>query len=645
MSLPPKNPSLPQNDTPSQQKARAAQIMAARQSYEWTKTVPSLPGVPLATAVPENDEPTLEWSLMLVGVLLKIVRNALAVKLSSADKGVLAAANVAAASARCDAIAQASAGISALHHSNAGGNIFARGLAAVENAIEDAMATAHRAELKSHMCELYAMIESHATDQDGIGTPDAPSLEAYRALFDTLKTPAIAYTFQDDDEFARLRVAGPNPVLIRNISTLPDNFGLSEAQYASVMGGDTLEQALSNGRLYLCDYRPLEILKPGMWDGLPKYVCQPMALFAVPPGGVSLKAVAIQCGQDKGDFPVFIPSVVPSEGWGWEMAKFIVQVADGNYHELFAHLGHTHLVIEAFAVATHRTLADVHPLWALLVPHFEGLLFINNQAATSLITKGGPIDHIFGGTISSSQAAAVSARLSFAFYERMLPADLAARGVGMDSTLGDYPYRDDALLVWHAIHDWVDQYINIYYEDDAALSGDTELTAWVQSVMNDGLIKGFTPIISRVQLKQVCTMIIFTASAQHAAVNFPQKDVMAFAPAVTGASWQDAPSAQKDHARSDWLAMMPPLTLALDQLNVLTLLGSIHYRPLGDYRGNDWPYWPWFQDPQINGADCALSRFQNALAEVDAKIAARNAERKYGYPYLQPSLIPTSINI
>ncbi len=645
MSLPPKNPSLPQNDSAPQQQARAAQIAATQLSYEWTETVASLPGVPLASAVPENDEPTLEWSLMLVGILLKIVRNVIAVKLTSVDKGELAAAGIAEASARCDAIEYTAAKISAHHHVNSGGTVFARGLAAIENAIEDAEAATHLATLKEHMCELRAMMELSDSDLHSIGASSAPSLDDYQALFDTLKTPGIVYTFQDDDEFARLRVAGPNPVLIKNITKLPDNFGLSDARYASVINGDTLEKALTEGRLYLSDYKPLEILTPGMWDGISKYISLPMALFAVPPGGASLKPVAIKCGQDKDGDPVFTPSVAPSEAWGWEMAKFTVQVADGNYHELFAHLAHTHLVIEAFAVATHRQLANIHPLWALLVPHFEGLLFINNAAATSLITKGGPIDHIFAGTIASSQAAAVSARLSFAFYERMLPADLAERGVGADSMLADYPYRDDALLVWHAIHDWVDQYINIYYEDDAALSGDTELAAWVQSLISDGLIKGFTPITSRAQLKQVCTMIIFTASAQHAAVNFPQKDVMAFAPAVTGASWQEAPAQQQGEARSDWLAMMPPLSLALEQLNVLTLLGSVHYRPLGDYRGNNWPYWPWFQDPQISGPDCALTRFQNALADVDTKIAARNAQRKYPYPYLQPSLIPTSINI
>ena len=313
----------------------------------------------------------------------------------------------------------------------------------------------------------------------GLGRQTPRSIEAYRALFATLPVPGISYVFQDDSEFARLRVQGPNPMLIAAVTgALPAKFPLSEAQYQAVVNGDKLAAALADGRLFLLDYQPLDVLDPGTYEGAAKYAWQPLALFAVPPGGASLVPVAIQCGQDPTDWPIFTPSPAADRQWGWEMAKFVVQVADGNYHELFAHLARTHLVIEAFAVATHRHLAEVHPVWALLVPHFEGTLFINDQAATSLIAADGPIDHIFAGTIASSQQAAVDARLAFDFDAKMLPADLAARGVGVDSALADFPYRDDALLVWNTIHEWARQYVDLYYAHDADIVADTELSAW-----------------------------------------------------------------------------------------------------------------------------------------------------------------------
>ncbi len=644
--MPSADPTLPQNDTPAVQAARTAQLVATQAVYTWDTDVPSLPGVPLATDVPKNDEPTIAWFVILIGVGLDIVRNALTVKLGGVDKGELDSprAQYEAALVECDAIETSAAKIASAHGVHTGGNIFERMIGDVENAVAAAERDAHVALLKRYKDRLEQLMK--VEDAGGLGSKTPRSIEAYRALFATLPVPGISYMFQDDSEFARLRVQGPNCMLITAVGdTLPANFPLSPPKYSAVVNGDTLAAALADGRLFLLDYKPLEVLDPGTYGTMAKYVWQPMALFAVPPGGSSLIPVAIQCGQDPIDYAIFTPSPVADKIWGWEMAKFVVQVADGNYHELFAHLARTHLVIEAFAVATHRHLAEVHPIWALLVPHFEGTLFINEQAATSLIAAGGPIDHIFAGTITSSQLAAVDARLAFDFHGKMLPADLAARGVGVDSTLEDYPYRDDALLVWNVIHEWARQYVDLYYANDADVVADTELTAWAACLAGEAKIKGFGPVTTRAQLTEICTMVIFTASAQHAAVNFPQKDIMAFAPAVTGAGWQAAPNGQRGHDKTGWLAMMPPMALALEQLNVLELLGSVHYRPLGDYRSNAFPFPLWFQDPRVTEAEGPLAWFQAALQGVEAEIVTRNTERMQPYPYLQPSLIPTSINI
>ena len=639
-------PTLPQQDTPTEQAARAAQLAETQAVYRWTTDVPTLPGVPLATDVPKNDEPTIAWFVILIGVGLDIVRNALTVKLGGVDKGELNSprAQYEAALVECDAIEASTAKIAAEHGVHSGGNIFERIVGDVENAVAACEHDAHVALLTGYKDRIEALMK--VDEAAGLGRQTPRSIEAYRALFATLPVPGISYIFQDDSEFARLRVQGPNPMLIAAVTgALPAKFPLSEAQYQAVVNGDKLAAALADGRLFLLDYQPLDVLDPGTYEGAAKYAWQPLALFAVPPGGASLVPVAIQCGQDPTDWPIFTPSPAADRQWGWEMAKFVVQVADGNYHELFAHLARTHLVIEAFAVATHRHLAEVHPVWALLVPHFEGTLFINDQAATSLIAADGPIDHIFAGTIASSQQAAVDARLAFDFDAKMLPADLAARGVGVDSALADFPYRDDALLVWNTIHEWARQYVDLYYAHDADIVADTELSAWAACLAGEAKVKGLGPVTSRAQLVDICTMVMFTSSAQHAAVNFPQKDIMAFAPAVTGAGWQAAPNGQRGHDKAGWLAMMPPMALALEQLNVLELLGSVHYRPLGDYRSNAFPYPPWFQDPRVTAAEGPLAWFQAALVGVEAEIAARNGERMQPYPYLQPSLIPTSINI
>ena len=643
--VPPAAPTLPQKDTPAEQAVRAAQLAASCTRYVWDTNVASLPGVPLAASVPADNLPTLAWWGLLIDISVKIVRNALAVKLGGVDRGELASprAKFEAALAECDAI-EASAAALVTPYQTKHESILGHLVVDLEAAVMHAEREAKIAALKAHKARLEELMK--IDDAQGLGASVPASLDAYRALFHTLPLPGIAWTFQDDAEFAALRVAGPNAMLIAAVgAALPANFPLTAAQYAAVVNGDTIEAALAEGRLFMLDYAVLGALDPGTWGGLAKYVWQPIAMFAVPPGGSSLVPVAIQCGQDPEEWPIFTPSVIAADQWGWEMAKLVVSVADGNYHELVAHLARTHLVIEGVAMATHRHLATVHPVWALLVPHFEGTLFINEAAATSLIAPDGPIDHIFAGTIASTQALAVAARLDFDFTAKMLPHDLAARGVGPGSALADFPYRDDALLVWEAIHDWAAEYVALYYTSDADVIGDTELAAWADSIANEAAIKGFGPLTTRACLVDACAMIIFTASAQHAAVNFPQKDIMAFSPAITGAGWQPAPPSQSGQDKPGWLAMMPPIALALEQLNVLELLGSLHYRPLGDYRSTDFPYAPWFQDPRVTAPEGPLAAFQAHLANIDTVIAARNAERMRPYPYLQPSLIPTSINI
>tara|TARA_B100001179_G_scaffold195692_1_gene154025 strand:- start:314 stop:1843 length:1530 start_codon:yes stop_codon:yes gene_type:complete len=501
------------------------------------------------------------------------------------------------------------------------------------------------ADLKNHVSKLKAIIELRGATQAALGSDHPRSLQTYLDNFKTIDIPAIAYTFQDDLEFANLRVAGPNSVLIEAVSAVPDKCQITAEQYSAVVAGDQLEDALAQGRLFQCDYSALSIIEPGEWDGIAKYLTCPVALFAVPPGGDSLVPVAINCDPSNDASPVMTPAMSETRQWGWEMAKLVVQVADGNYHELFAHLARTHLVIEAVAVATHRHLAELHPINALLVRHFEGTMFINEAAATSLITPGGPIDHIFAGTIQSSQKTAVEARLSFDFDKGMLPKDIEARGVGTSSALTNYPYRDDGLLVWEAIETWVEEYVRVYYDADTDITGDTELQAWAGAIADSGKLLGFSAPATIQDLIDLCTMTIFTASAQHASVNFPQKAIMEYAPAVTGAYWEPAPDTQQGGTKTDWLAMMPPEALALEQLKVLYLLGSLYYRPLGTYLSPQYPYPQWFRDPQIVGDEGPLSRFQAALASVESQIVSRNAERMRPYDFLLPSLIPSSTNI
>ncbi|NER38059.1 MAG: lipoxygenase [Oscillatoria sp. SIO1A7] len=473
------------------------------------------------------------------------------------------------------------------------------------------------------------------------------NLDKYNNLFVTIDLPAIADNFQEDETFAYMRVAGPNPLTIERMTEPNSKFPVTEEQYKSVMGDDdSLEVALGEGRVYIADYAILDGAIDGTFPEYQKYLYAPLAMFAVPKGTDNnrmLKPVAIQCQQEPGpDNPILTPKSNPNS---WMFAKTVVQIADGNFHEAVSHLARTHLFIEPFVIATHRQLSDTHPLSVLLRPHFEGTLFINNGAQKSLIAKEGGVNGLLAASIDSSRIFTVTGLKTYPFNEQMLRAQLERRGVLDTSKLPVYPYRDDALLLWDAIYEWVSGYLKIYYKSDLDVQGDTELQAWGADVIGfkGGRANGFGyegtgSITTLSYLIEATTLIIFTASAQHAAVNFPQKDIMSYAPAMPLAGYAAA-SSVKEASEQDFLKLLPPLPQARGQLNLGCLLGSVYYTQLGKYKDDD------FEKEDVKQL---LNQFKAKLDEIQDKINQRNQEASYlpyAYEYLLPTNIPQSINV
>jgi arachidonate 15-lipoxygenase len=206
--------------------------------------------------------------------------------------------------------------------------------------------------------------------------------------------------------------------------------------------------------------------------------------------------------------------------------------------------------------------------------------------------------------------------------------------------LPDYPYRDDALLVWDAIRTWTRSYLGLYYKADADVLADAELQAWVAEIRADdgGRMKSFAKsgrVESLGYLADAAALVIFTASAQHAAVNFPQCPLMSYSPAMPLAAYRDAPTRTTGMTAQDYLDLLPPLDMAHLQRDVGTMLGALRYTQLGQYDGGA------FGDPKVAAP---LGAFQARLAEIEKIIQERNAARP-AYEFLQPSLIPQSINI
>ena len=296
----------------------------------------------------------------------------------------------------------------------------------------------------------------------------------------------------------------------------------------------------------------------------------------MPRDGGPIRPFAIQCGQDPAGREIY----TPADGYSWKLAKNCVLVAHNTYHGEVTHLGLTHLVSEAVLLAAVRNLASVHPVAVLLRRHFEGTMSINKLAVELLIQPGRAVEYLIGSDLKSTYPWIAEHRKTFSFTGNYLPAKLERAGTDGLGGLPYFPYRDDGLLVWTAIRRWAGEFVDGYYRSDADVREDHELQAWAAEVASPdgGAIRDFgaTPgeIADRNDLAEILTMVIWTAGPQHAAVNFTQLEHLSYLPANPLAGFTDEPRG-RDHTLDDWLANLPPLDVAVQQLCLFNFLGSV----------------------------------------------------------------------
>ena len=190
-------------------------------------------------------------------------------------------------------------------------------------------------------------------------------------------------------------------------------------------------------------------------------------------------------------------------------------------------------------MATMRNLPDAHPLYKLLFPHFHYTMAINSAARLALINDGGLIDFTFA--IGGKGKDILFERLAklYMVQSTNIKENVVERGVDDPTLLPGYYYRDDGLKIWNAIESYAREMLNLFYQTDDDVKNDSELQNWSEEMHNIafpgfiGAVKGRgfpNAIETKDDLVRYCTLIMFTGSAQHAAVNFGQFDIYGYAP-------------------------------------------------------------------------------------------------------------------
>lgn len=467
---------------------------------------------------------------------------------------------------------------------------------------------------------------------------------AYERLLGTIPPPRVREYWEEDEDFARQRVAGVNPMAIHRCANVPGTAIADAAQkFLYDQYNTSFNQALDAGRLYMTEY-------PMLWEQPIQQEVRPGAQLAAPtclfyvtnqdklmPVAIQLKPREIQKGN-----PVFTPL---NPTWDWRTARAHAQASDSHYHESISHLLETHLVSEVFALSTHRNLHPDHPLHQLMMPHFEHTLAINEQARKNLLADHGEIARCMAAKHTGNINLVRMIWKSWQYQERGLHADLEFRDVNQ---LPGYLYRDDSLEVYKAIAEYSEGILEIWYGSDEDVRDDPELQAWAREISDPKLggVRGFPKQFdSREQLFKTIAGVIFRASAQHAAVNNGQFGAYGWVPNAPVAFYQNLPDEIPEDGRplftrDDYYRALPNRSRTFGQTGMVWLLSEPTMRSL--LRAGEVPA---FSRGHCFEAFQAVGRFRRRLRAISDGIDARNKRIGYEYNYLKPQNIDHSIAI
>ncbi|XP_047315235.1 probable linoleate 9S-lipoxygenase 5 [Impatiens glandulifera] len=455
-----------------------------------------------------------------------------------------------------------------------------------------------------------------------------------------------------DEEFAREMLAGLNPVVITCLQEFPANSMLlkNKEQIVKDLEGLSIDEALEKKKLFKLDFHDafMPYLNRINSSTSTKIYATRTLLFLKNDG--TLKPLAIELSlpnpniENEEISQVYMPAENGIEGTIWQLAKAYVAANDAGYHQLICHWLHTHAVMEPIIIATNRQLSVVHPIHKLLHPHFRDTMNLNALARQGLINGGGLLER----TMFPSQFCMEISSLMYndwTFPHQALPADLLKRGVavedenskhGLRLLIEDYPYAVDGLEIWSAIKTWVKDYCSFYYKTDDMIQEDSELQSWWNEVREKGhpdkKDEPWWPKMEKQEdLIETCTIIIWVASALHAAVNFGQYPYGGYLPNRPAMTRRLLPEPGTDDyeemgskPEKAFLKTVTSQLLSIVGISLVEILSrhSVDEVFLGQRENmNDWT-----RDEEVLKA---FEEFGKKLLEVEEKIMGMNKDGKW----------------
>ncbi|KAL7387778.1 hypothetical protein ABVT39_000827 [Epinephelus coioides] len=463
-------------------------------------------------------------------------------------------------------------------------------------------------------------------------------IEDMKEIFWFKKTTMSEYVsehWKEDDFYGSQFLNGVNPNVIKRCSELPPNFPVTEEMVKPFLAeGTSLQKEMEKGNIFLYDQKRMDGITPRTYNGEPLHVTAGLCLLYMNPEN-KLMPIAIQLHQQPSEQnPIFLPSDPETD---WLLAKMFIKNADSMDHQAVQHLMNTHLLAEVFTVAALRNFSVIHPLYKLLFPHFRYTLHINIGARTTLL---GPAGVLHLTTLGNDGLLELMRRAhSETTYSSLcLPENIAARGL---ESIPNFYYRDDGLKLWNIINSFVKALVEYYYPSDSEVLKDTELQDWISEIFTHGFFgnkaSGFPAECQTVvEVIKFITMVIFTVTAQHAAVNNGQYDYYSWAPNASLLLHKPPPTTKGQSSMKTILETLPNVgeTVSFVAMGWMLTNKYTDVVPLGSYPEER------FDEPAPRQM---MKKFQAELSRLSKEITTRNSRLEVPYTYLNPTEIENSV--
>uniref|UniRef100_A0A3P9K483 Arachidonate 5-lipoxygenase a n=1 Tax=Oryzias latipes TaxID=8090 RepID=A0A3P9K483_ORYLA len=466
----------------------------------------------------------------------------------------------------------------------------------------------------------------------------------FEKIFVRIKNTISEYVMEhwkEDFMFGYQFLNGCNPVLIRKCHKLPDKFPVTDEMVSVSLERElTLEQEMEAGNIYIVDCELLDGISANSTDPCTlQYLAAPICLL-YKNNQKKIMPIAIQLGQDPKENPIFLPT---DSEYDWLLAKIWVRSSDFQIHQTVTHLLRTHLMTEVFGIAMFRQLPAVHPVYKLLIPHIRFTIAINTKAREQLICECGIFDKANatggGGHVQLIQ----KAMKTLTYKSLCFPEMIKSRNMEDVEEMPTYFYRDDGYKVWEATKNFVSDVVSIYYTCDERVQEDEEIQAFIKDVCSFGM-QDFDhcefpkSVKTCEELIEYLTVVVFTASSQHAAVNFGQYDWCSWIPNAP-------PTMRKPPPNEKGLANVNLIIDSLpDRGRSSWHLGAVW--ALSQFQENEL-YLGMYPDEHFieKPVKQAMEKFRKQLTEISSFIKKRNDGKKLPYAYLSPDKIPNSVAV